>query len=86
MSLGSFILGNMDMDSIVNEYIDTIFTQIAIKENCKKTDLEFVMKFDGKNGSGASKYIIITRDGGLRKETVFIPDTVLKKLIMNAKK
>lgn len=75
----------MDIDGLVNNYIETIFTQIARREGVTRNDLEFVMRFDGKNGKNASKYIIITRDGGLRKEALFLPDDVVRKLIINAK-
>jgi hypothetical protein len=85
MGLGKLLIGTMDIDGIVNDYIDTIFTQIAKRQNCNKTDMEFIMKFDGKNGSHASKYIAISRDGGLRKEWFFLPDSEIRKLIMNAK-
>jgi len=86
MGLAKLILGNIDIDGLVNGYIDTIFDQIARKEGVRKTDLEFIMRFDGKNGKNASKYIIINRDCGLRKEAIFLPDDVIHKIILNAKK
>jgi len=76
---------NIDYTKYVNEYIDTIFSQIAVSKGVAKSDLEFVMRFDGKNGNNASKYIAISRDGGLRKEWFFLPDSEIRKLIMNAK-
>jgi hypothetical protein len=86
MSLASMIMGQMDIDKMVNEYIETIFTQIAKKEGVSKLDLEFIMRFDGKNGKNASKYIIVNRDNGHRKEAIFLPDDVVKKIIINAKR
>jgi hypothetical protein len=85
MGIGKLLIGTMDIDGIVNDYIDTIFTHIASRQNCQKSDLEFIMRFDGKNGQKASKYVVINRDGGLRKEWFYLPDAEIKKLIMNAK-
>lgn len=84
--MGILGLLNIDYTKIVNEYIETIFDEIARKEGVSRSDITFTMRFDGRNGDHASKYILIKRDHGLREEALLLPDDVVKKIIMNAKR
>jgi len=84
--MGLLSLLNIDYTGIVNQYINTIFEQVAASQGVKKEDITFSMRFDGRNGQNASKYIIIRRDGGLREEAMMLPDELIEKMIRNAKK
>ena len=75
---------NIDINSLVNQYIDIIFEGIAQKQNCQKSDLQFYMKYDGRNPNGASKYITIHRKGDLTPTVMYLSDETVRKLVEDA--
>lgn len=77
-------MGLLNIDKLVNDYIDKIFDHIAKVEKVDRENIELIMRHDGRNGEGSSKYFQIKQNGMIIKEA-YIPDKVIKKILLKPK-